>query len=213
MNSIHATKLQCKERNFNLQHFQFSNLQVFIFVWFLMHVSSYSSCQSTLQLTPNHSILPSTLAHQSPARHTGCSSISNSWRSSSPAENVDWTRRKFLGPGLPGLDWFRGKKLGQKKWWHQTSCFFSEGSPSCSRHIVQVGCQVLLQQTVHNSLEHGDEKGIALKDAKKETESRRKEQEIKQLYLSAMHWYAWFLLYIYHSNTCVLKRAYAIWFS
>lgn len=124
MNSIHATKLQCKERNFNLQHFQFSNLQVFIFVWFLMHVSSYSSCQSTLQLTPNHSILPSTLAHQSPARHTGCSSISNSWRSSSPAENVDWTRRKFLGPGLPGLDWFRGKKLGQKKMMTSNILFF-----------------------------------------------------------------------------------------
>ena len=88
--------------------------------------------------------------------------------------------------------------------------FFLKVSPSCSRHIVQVGCQVLLQQTVHNSLEHGDEKGIAgiaLKDTKKETESRRKEQEIKQLYLSAMHWYAWFLLYIYYSNTCVLKAS------
>lgn len=116
----------------------------------------------------------------------------------------------FWAPGY--IDWFRGK-IGDKKWWHQTCCFFLNVSPSCSRHIVQIGCQVLLQQTVHNSLEHGDEKGIALKDTKKETESRRKEQKIQQLYLSAMHWYAWFLLYIYYSNTCVQKRAYAIWFS
>lgn len=155
--------------------------QVFIFLlvpqitqtitntWFLMYVSS---CQSTLQLTPTIQSLPSTLAHQSPARHTGCSSISNSWRSSSPAENVDWTRR-FLIFWAPGyIDWFRGNKL------HQTWCFFSEKkTPSCSRHIVQVGCQVLLQQTVHNSLEHGDEKGIALKTQRKRQRAEDKSKK------------------------------------
>ena len=51
---------------------------------------------------------------------------------------------------------------------------FLIGAPRCSRHIVQVGCQVLLQQTVHNSLEHGDEKGIALKKYKERDREQKK---------------------------------------
>lgn len=55
--------------------------------------------------------------------------------------------------------------------------FFLKVSPSCSRHIVQVGCQVLLQQTVHNSLEHGDEKGIALKTQRKRQRAEDKSKK------------------------------------